>query len=746
MNLSFRRRWGAAAPATLAKLLAALALVGCAAGGRLHDDGMNLVARGEREDGLARLREAAQADPTNAQYRIDFLREQLLYSRELLDRADDARRAGRPADAKALYEQTLRIQPGNERATRGLAVLSADARHAALVADAERALRDGALDAARASLKVVLTENPAHEGALRAAAALAEQQARADQAKAAQAQAASVLRKPVTLQFRDANVRMVFEALSRTTGLNVILDRDVKADLKTTIFVKDASVEDTVDLILLQNQLEKRTLNASTLFIYPATAAKQKEYQDLQVRTFQVNNVDAKNLQAVLKSLLKLKEVTLDERANTLAIRDTPDAVAVAAKVIAAHDVPDPEVMLEVEVLEISRARASNIGLQLPTSFSVATPATATTLSALRALSTGELAASGLGATLNLQLQDTDTNLLASPRIRARNKEKAKILIGDRVPTITNSVTPIQSGGSVVTGSVQYQEVGLKLEFEPQIYNSQEVGIKLNLEVSNITNTFTDGQGGRSYQIGTRSAQTALRLRDGETQILGGLISDQDRNAAAKIPGLGHLPVVGAIFGNNDNSRTKTEIVLSITPRIVRAPANADGAAQIYSGTESAIREHALRLDPVGDFRAPPPAAPAAMLCGRLAAAGTRRGDASAGRGPRHGGRARARASLAGATARGRTRSGAIRRQRDELERPQQRARRRVHQRDAARERDAGAALDAAHRPLRPPGAALRRRQPGRWRRPRGRRSSPPAWTRSAAASSCRSASATRRR
>ncbi|MFZ2652039.1 MAG: secretin N-terminal domain-containing protein [Burkholderiaceae bacterium] len=593
----------------------------CAAGGGLHTEGLDMIAQGNREGGVARLREASNAEPSNAEYKIHLLREQALYARELIQQADEARAAGKAADAMTLYQKALQMQPADEKATRGIALLRMDARHQSLAAEAERLLREGALEPARTAIATVLTENPSNEVAQKIAAAIAEQQAKQDQSKAAQIAAQSILRKPVTLQFRDANLRMVFEALSRTTGLNVILDRDVRADLKTTIFVKDASVEDTVDLILLQNQLEKRTLNASTLFVYPATAAKNKEYQDLQVRVFQIANGDAKYLQTVLKSLLKIKDISVDERANTLVVRDTPDAVAVAAKIIAAHDMPEAEVMLEVEVLEVLHTRLSNIGLQLPTSLEVATPTSATTIGAFRALSRNDLTVTGLSTTLNLQLQDSDANILASPRIRARNKEKAKILIGDRVPTIINSVTPIQTGGSVVTGSVQYQDVGLKLEFEPQIYNAQEVGIKLNLEVSNIAATFTDSQGGRSYQIGTRSAQTSLRLRDGETQVLGGLISDQDRNTAAKVPGLGHLPAFGFLFGNNDMNRTKTEIVLSITPRIIRAPSNVDAALkEIFSGTESSIRERALRLDPVSDFRstaprpsaAAPSAAPAA--------------------------------------------------------------------------------------------------------------------------------------
>jgi general secretion pathway protein D len=412
------------------------------------------------------------------------------------------------------------------------------------------------------------------------------------------------MNRPVTLQFRDANLRMVFEALARTTGLNVILDRDVRADLKTTIFVKDASVEDTVDLILLQNQLEKRTLNANTMFVYPATAAKQKEYQDLQVRTFQIANADVKYLQTVLKTILKIKEVSVDDRSSTLVLRDTPEAIAVAAKVIAAHDVPEPEVMLEVAVLEVSRDRLLNLGIEFPTALSLTTPTDITTLGGLKGLHPSNLLVSPLSANFNFKLQDTDANLLASPRIRARNKEKARILIGDRVPTITNSVTPVATGSSVVTGQVQYQDVGLKLEFEPQVYSDDEVGIKINLEVSNIAREIPGPNGSLAYQIGTRNAQTVVRLRDGETQLLGGLISSEDRNTASKIPGLGQLPVVGRLFSNNSGNNLKTEIILSITPRILRPPAVIDASLrEVFSGTESSIRQRALQLDPVGSVR-----------------------------------------------------------------------------------------------------------------------------------------------
>ncbi len=586
-------------------VLSSLMLASCA-GTMHHYEGMRLAAAGKRDEGLEQLRAAHADEPSNPRFEIDLLKQQAAFSLDLIKQADIARDQARSDEAIALYAHALKVDPSSDRARQNLAALKLEARQSKLLVEAESLLKEGQLDVARLRIKGVLTQSPSSQAAQRLLEAVNQAQDKIDSAKAARLAAQSVLRKPVSLQFRDANLRMVFEALSRTTGLNVIMDRDVRADLKTTIFVKDASVEDTVDLILLQNQLEKRVINASTLLIYPSTPAKQKDYQDLQVRMFSVTNADVKYLQTLLKSVLKFKEVSVDDRTGMLVIRDTPDAIAVAAKVIAAHDVADPEVMLEVEVMEISSNRASNLGVQFPTSLSLSVPSSSLTVGGLQSLAPSSLITSPLSATLNLQLQDVDTNLLASPRIRARNKEKARILIGDRIPTITNTVTPVTTGTPVITGTVSYQEVGLKLEFEPQVYSNHDVGIKINLEVSNIVQQFTDAQGGRSYQIGTRNAQTSLRLHDGETQILGGLISDSDRNSADLIPGLGHLPMIGRLFGNNNGSRGKSEIVMSITPRIVRAPAvNDPELREVFSGTESSMRERPLRLEAIGELRLP---------------------------------------------------------------------------------------------------------------------------------------------
>ncbi|WP_321917714.1 MULTISPECIES: type IV pilus secretin PilQ [unclassified Paraburkholderia] len=542
-------------------------------------------------------------DPTDAQAKVDYLNQRNAQVKTLLDQADQFRKSYQFDDAIRNLFQAYAIDPTNERIRKIGLQIDQDRKDLAILQEAERMMKRGAYSQAAERVHRVLVENPtntlAQQMQTELNAKLSQQRAERDDKLAA----SSIMQKPVTLQFREANVRMVFEALSRTTGLNVIFDRDVRSDLKTTIFVTNASVQDTVDMILMQNQLDKKQLNANTLFIYPATPAKQLEYQELKVRTFQLSNVEAKQIQQLLKSILKIKEVVIDEKANTVTVRGTPDTIKVAEEMVAAQDLPDPEVMMEVEVLEVSHERLTDLGIDWPNSFTMSTPSTATTWGILHHLTINELNVSSLSATANFKLTDTDADLLASPRIRTRNNEKARIMIGDKVPVISSSSTPSTSGPSY-TQMIQYLDVGIKLEVQPRVYRDGDVGIQLNLEVSNITNTISssnsNGLNSLAYQIGTRSASTSLRLRDGETQILGGLISDEDRRSANKVPGLGQLPVLGRLFSNHNGDHVKTEIVLQITPHIVRPMVAPDADTQeLWSGTDVNVHADQLRLDPV---------------------------------------------------------------------------------------------------------------------------------------------------
>jgi general secretion pathway protein D len=624
MQLGRLRGWmGAAAIGS-----AVVVLVGCAVS-RQHTEGLQAMAAGDRQKGLADLAAASAAEPTNSQYRLDYLKQLSISVNTELAQADEARRAGQYEAARQLYEDTLKLNAGNDRALRGLANIEMDQRHNALLAEAEKLLVAHDLAGARDKVHTVMQENGARADAKALATRIADEMDKAEAAKAAQIAAGSVMKKPVSLQFRDANLRMVFEALSRTTGLNVIFDRDVRNDLKTTIFVHDASVEDTVDMILLQSQMDKKVLNANTLFIYPATAAKQKEYQDLKVRVFQLSNADGKTVQNVLKTVLKVTDMSLDDKTNTLVLRGTPDMIAVAEKIVAAQDYPDPEVMLEVEVLEVNRDRVRDMGIAWPSTFGVATPSGVNTLHDLYHIPLNTLSVVGgpFGATANFSLTDSDSNVLAAPRLRTRDNQKAKILIGEKVPVITNTVTPVSTGAPVVTGSVQYLDVGIKVELKPHVYLEGDVGIELNLEVSSILGQVTppgNNSGTVAYDIGTRDVTTNLRLRDGETQILGGLIQDNETLSANKVPGLGEFPILDRIFGSNNHEDKKTEIVMSITPHILRAPTVADSRARdLFSGTESTVREAPLRLDPVGSVSGAPSTPGAAPTPGFVGGGGT---------------------------------------------------------------------------------------------------------------------------
>ncbi len=588
-------------------VLACLLLSACA-GDRYHTQGMNQLEDGAIDPGIASLKKATELEERNQRFKIDYLVQRDKHAAALIKEADQARADGDTSLARELYANVLTLSPGNERAKTALAALDQNARNIQLLQEGETYLKDGRLPAAQERAARVLAEEPDNKRAAQLRKAVLDAKLTLEVERDRVREARSVMGSPVSLQFRDTTIRTVFEALSVSTGLNILLDREVKLDTRVTVFVKDVAVEDAIDLILMQNNLEKRITNSNTMVVYPATAAKQAEYQELTVRSFRITNADLKYLLGMLKSMLKLKDVSADDRTGLLVIRDTADTIRIAEKLIAIHDEPDPEVMLEVEVLEISEGRSSNLGVLPPNSITIGTPGASSglTIGALRALRSGDLTVTPISGTLNFKLQDTDAKILASPRIRARNKEKAKIMIGDRVPTIINNVTPVNGGSSVVTGTVTYQDVGLKLEFEPQVYANKEVGIKINLEVSNIAREFTDAQGSRSYQIGTRNASTFLRLADGETQILGGLITDEERSTADKIPGPGHLPLIGRLFGNTGTNKSRSEIVLAITPRIVRTYADMEQSrSSIFSGTALALRDRQILGDPVSRLNLP---------------------------------------------------------------------------------------------------------------------------------------------
>lgn len=611
-----------------ASLLAVLLSTACMTVNPEQNEAAKLIREGQYEQGIARLEQALKDDPNNVRLRADLLNARGDAVSRLAAAGNVERAAGRLDAARGLYERALAVDPGAERARAGLDELRRDQRHAEIIKGARAAFEKGDVEGAQAGLRVVYSENPQHVQARQLKRQIDERRAR-DLMAGPKLEAA--FRKPVNLEFHDASIKMVFDALSRSTGINYILDKDIRPDLRTTIVTRQAPLEDAIDLILMTSQLEKKVLGPSAILIYPATPQKLKEYQDLVVKSFYLTSADVKQTQNLLKSVLKTRDIFIDEKLNLLVIRDTPEGVRLAEKLIAVHDIGEREVMLELEVLEVRRSRLLDLGIQWPDQLTL-TPLPSTgsvTLRGLQNLSSGNIGATLSSAIINLKKQDGDVNLLANPRVRAKHKEKARILIGERVPVITTTATST----GFVSQNVQYLDVGLKLEIEPEVYLDGDVGMKVALEVSAITREILTSTGLLTYQVGTRNAATALRLKDGETQILAGLINDEDRRTANRVPGLGDMPVVGRLFSSQRDDQQKTEIVLSITPRLVRGLNRPDLlASEFWSGTETSLRTRPIMLGTVspqdGQTLAISPSGGAPIAIGRPAGGAAGSGQA----------------------------------------------------------------------------------------------------------------------
>ncbi|PHV13531.1 hypothetical protein [Chitinimonas sp. BJB300] len=588
---------------TSGSLLIMLALLsGCATEQAALGRAKQLLNEGRNEEGIAELDRLTQKYPENHAIRTTWARTHEQQADRLTREADALRLGQKFEEAQTRYQAALRVLPNYPRARDGLNRLAKEEQQAGRVKEAVQAIADKDTNRAGDILKQVLADNPRQQQAKKLWSELEANRLRSENSPSS---ASSPLNTPVTLEFRNAPLSSIFDVLSQSTGINFVFDKEAQAlvDGRTTIIVRDTPLNDALNVLLAGNQLAKRLLNDQTVMIYPANANRQKDIDPLHVKTFYLGNMEAKSALSLLKTIIKTRDIYIDEKLNTLVMRDTPEAIAVAEKLLASQDLIDPEVLLEVEVLEIAKFKENNLGLQAADSLSVSVPTNAVggvasnlNFKQLRGINGEDLLVKIPDPLLTLNLKNTDgaTNTLANPRIRVKNREKAKIVIGDRVPVVTTTSTP--NSGSV-SESVNYMDVGLTLEVEPQVYPNDEVGIKLNLESSNIAKEVKTSTGGTVYQIGSRKATTVLRLKDGETQVLAGLIKRDESEAANRIPGLAQLPILGRLFASETDKNNRSELVLLITPHIIRnleAP-DAD-QTQFASGTENSIGADPLHL------------------------------------------------------------------------------------------------------------------------------------------------------
>lgn len=612
-------------PATRSALAAAAALL-CAACTTAPDlsEGRQLIAMGRFEEGLASLEQVAKAHPRQLEAYTVYVTQRDAIVGAHVREGDAQRVAGNFEAAEAQYRRAQRIDPASALVQSGLEANAKARRHAEAMGQAEQALRAGDAATAERMARSVLATDSSHP---RARAVMKAVNERRGAAEAVPPRLRAALQRPVTLDLRDAPLRAILGIMAQHGDLNFVFDRDVKTDMRTSIMVRDMSLDDVLRVLLLTNQLERKTLNDNSILIYPATQAKQREYQELVTRSFYLSNADPKQTAAMIRALVKTRDLFVDEKLNLIIMRDTAEAVRLAEQLVATQDLGEPEVMLELEVLEVASSLAQELGLRYPEQVGFYLPDATGAIPALVELSSRNLQAMVANPVLllNLRKQDGTTNLLANPRIRVKNRDKAKVHIGERVPVITTTST----ANVGVSSSVSYLETGLKLDVEPNIFLDDEVAIKIQLEVSNILEQL-NVSGTVAYRLGTRNAATTLRLRDGETQVLAGLISSEDRKNFAKVPYAGDMPVLGRLFRSDNIQGSKSEIVLLLTPRIVRNLARPDTvAAQFLSGTDAAPGAAPLRLTSGGRVGlTPDPTAAVAPAAGPVTAPAAATGPA----------------------------------------------------------------------------------------------------------------------
>lgn len=483
--------------------------------------------------------------------------------------------------AQNTLQRILEIDPQNPMATTLQSRLQKAQDRSDSLSQTRQLLGKGQLEDAQRALQKILAQNPNDADARQLADQIRDAKRKQDLAHALDAKYAQ---EKVSLEFQNAPLRGVFYALSQQSGLNFSFDPNVALDANATLYAKDTPVLSVLDMLLTTHHLRQHVINGNTLGISAEAPLPQPVTNNgLEAKAFYLTNVQPKAAQDLLQTMTTLRNIYVDDTLNLIVVRGNGPEIQAAQHLIAMIDRAPPEVMLDVEVLEVKRDLLRDLGMEYPnqfgllnvtpsatsvttnTSTTVTTPSTTPlTVQSLRSISASQITINQL--MLNLKDDSGNVKLLANPRIRVKNQVQAQIKIGEKVPVFNSNTTST----GVISSSVSYLDVGLDLKVKPTVMLDNDVQIQIALEVSNILNQVSGGNGTVGYQIGTRDANTTLRLADGQTQILAGLISDERQQTFSGIPGLGRIPVVGWLFSDHQDTNSKTEIVLLITPHIIR--------------------------------------------------------------------------------------------------------------------------------------------------------------------------------
>jgi general secretion pathway protein D len=606
-------------------------LLGCAPQISLQR-GEELSAAGRWEEAAQFYLAAASKDPKNIEIRLALARAMQEASQSAVTQGNELLAAGRSDEAAAAYRRALRYNAENFAALDGLERIAIHRQVQERLARVRERVDKGDWRAAQTEVLLALRLDPENTQARELQVQIAAQlRGEAPPPKTDGEKAAAELfsTQPVTLRFRDTDIKEVFEVLSRTAGVNIITDESLPAKRVTTFF-KDLPLREAFNLILASNRLFAKRVAANTVIVIPDNPAKRQQYDELMVQTFYLTDADAKVAVNLLRTILNTRQIFVNEKLNALVIRETPEKIELARKLLAANDRSGAEVEIELEVLEVDWNRLENLGLDIqPRSYSVTlnfptgipvndfwnTITTASTVSITNP-----------SLIINLAKNDGSTKILANPTVRILDRQKARLLIGQRFPFLISSLssvpatagvptTPTTPGvtptGAVTTTEtrVEYRDTGLKLTLTPTIHLNGEVTVELNFEISALGPPISGVTAAQLLPpVNTRNLDTFIKVKNGETRLLGGLLSTVDSSANSRIPFLSDIPILGRLFVSGDQTQTRTDVLISLTPRLVKILDRPAADVELFSsGTADSF---GAPVPAVGPPTLAPPAVP----------------------------------------------------------------------------------------------------------------------------------------
>jgi len=581
--------------------VAAFAASGCAAHWA-YRQGQSAGEQGEWDLAVARYTRALEKDPKNIGYKIALENARIQASRFHYDEAKKQLAANDFEKAAEELEIASKYDPANRSASDDLAL----ARHRIRKRqedEQERAqfeqTKARAQAVARVPLPVLSPRSPV----------------------------------PITMKFEDASLQKIFESLGRIAGVNVLFDEGFR-DKKASVNLSGVSFQEALDRVTFVNRLFYKVLDQNTLIIVPESRQKRTSYDELLLRTFYVQNAEVDETANLIKTLAKVQTVHPNKALWAISVLGTVDQMAMAERIIDLNDKARGEVLVEVQILEVNRNNLKRWGIDLSNYSAGATlsPTGAENEVAAGLLNIRAHLLSSLNqadwvvsipSTVFARFLQTDSNvrILASPRLRAAEGKKAELKIGTEVPIpVTSYTVGIGGGGGTGSGylpatSFQYRNVGVNLTLEPRVAASGDITLQLTAEFSLLGDDRNVGSEGNPINVPTfltRNVITTLRLRDGETGLIGGLLQGRDARSFSGAIGINNIPVIGKLFGNNQRSVDETEVLISITPRIVRGPkVTEDDMVPMRVGTQEVPKVEGLRGSLFGPEPEAAPAAPA---------------------------------------------------------------------------------------------------------------------------------------